>query len=173
MRPRNSAAMRLARLFELQEQRMYRIAYAILHDEGQAEDAVMAAFESIVRNAKIPNDPSSLEAARLTTVAVRNAAIDQYRKNSRERQRTCSIPESMATPDPSESPERAAIAQAGFDELLQPLSQSQQNVLRERFGRGSSVRETAQKLGISETNVRKRQQRAIAEIRMMKGVDNG
>lgn len=29
-----------------------RIAYAILHDEGQAEDAVIAAFEKILRNEK-------------------------------------------------------------------------------------------------------------------------
>lgn len=37
----------LERLFELHEQEMYRIAFSILHDKGQAEDAVMSAFERI------------------------------------------------------------------------------------------------------------------------------
>lgn len=38
--PRRSTTDRVEALFRLYEQKMYRIAYAILHDEGQAEDAV-------------------------------------------------------------------------------------------------------------------------------------
>lgn len=34
-------------MFELYEQKMYHIAFSILHNEWQAEDAVMDAFEKI------------------------------------------------------------------------------------------------------------------------------
>ncbi len=48
---RRTAAENAEALFGLYEQKMYRIAYAILHDEGQAEDAVIAAA-SCTRNRK-------------------------------------------------------------------------------------------------------------------------
>lgn len=168
------ATMRLTQLFELYEQGMYRVAYAILHDEGQAEDAVMAAFEGIVRTGKVPRNPKSRDAERLAFATVRNAAIDQYRKNARERQRTqpMSDGEFKIAANPEEEPGRATIAQAGFDSLIEPLGKPQQDVLRERFANGSSVREAASSLGISEASVRKRQQRAIAQIRNMKGIAN-
>lgn len=173
MRARHSAAVRLTRYFELYEQEMYRIAYAILHDAGQAEDAVMAAFEGIVRNGRIPRNPACSKAKMLAYAAVRNAAIDQYRKNARERQRTKPLLEGITPVDPSRSPEQVAVSQAGFDELIESLSSSQRSVLRERFDNEASVKETAKRLGISEAAVRKRQQRAIAEIRTMKGIGNG
>ncbi|MBQ9000640.1 MAG: sigma-70 family RNA polymerase sigma factor [Eggerthellaceae bacterium] len=170
----DNAAARLTRLFELYEQRMYRVAFAILHDEGQAEEAVMSAFEGIVRNGHVPRDPASKEAERLAFAAVRNAAIDQYRKNVRERQRTRPISDSESgiAASAEEEPERAAISRAGFDSLIDPLREPQQAVLRERFERGSSVREAADSLGISEAAVRKRQQRAIAQIRNLRGMTN-
>lgn len=168
----DDAAARLTRLFELYEQRMYRVAFAILHDEGQAEDAVMSAFEGIVRNGKVPRDLASKEVERLAFASARNAAIDQYRKNARERQhmRPISDSEFGIAASPDDEPGRAAISQAGFDSLIEPLGKPQQDVLRERFVVGSSVREAASNLGISEASVRKRQQRAIAQIRNLKGI---
>lgn len=170
----DNAAERLARLFELYEQKMYRVAYAILHDEGQAEDAVMSSFEGIVRSGKVPRDPASKDAERLAFTTVRNAAIDQYRRNARERVYTRPIGdgELSIAADPADEPEMAALAQAGFDAIVEPLRDPQQSVLRERFAEGSSVRETARNLGISEASVRKRQQRAIAQIRKLRGIVN-
>ena len=170
----DNAAKRLTRLFELYEQKMYRVAYAILHDEGQAEDAVMSAFEGIVRSGKVPRNPASKDAERLAFAAVRNAAIDQYRRNARERVHTRPIGdgEFAIAANPDEEPERATLAQAGFDAIVEPLREPQQDVLRERFAEGSSVRETARSLGISEASVRKRQQRAIAQIRNLRGIVN-
>lgn len=175
MRRKCSSAERLARLFELYEQGMYRTAYAILHDEGQAEDAVMAAFEGIVRSGRIPQKPASQEAERLAIAAVRNAAIDQYRRNKRERRPAKLFSDGAVAdmPSPLGNPERDALDRAGFEELIGPLGQAQKEFLGERFGKGASVKETAQKLGISEACVRKRQQRAVAALRTMKGLDNG
>ena len=153
---------------------MYRIAYAILHDEGQAEDAVMTAFEGVARAGRVPRDPSSKDAERLAFTSVRNAAIDQYRKNARERERFQPLGDGEHTiaDDPADEPERAMIAQAGFESLVDPLPEQLQGVLHERFVNGSSVREAANNLGISEASVRKRQQRAIERIRSLKGTAN-
>ncbi|MBQ6211654.1 MAG: hypothetical protein IJJ57_02015, partial [Ruminococcus sp.] len=40
---------KLKKLYSIYEQPMYRIAYAVLHDEGLAEDAVSEAFIRIMR----------------------------------------------------------------------------------------------------------------------------
>ena len=171
MRNANSAA-RLTRLFELYEQKMYRVAYAVLGDEGQAEDAVMAAFEGIVRTGRVPENPASKEAEWLACASVRNAAIDQYRRNARERAHTAPAAEDAlaVAGSAAEEPEQAALAQAGFEAMVDSLKEPYREVLQERFGEDRSVRETASRLGISQANVRKRQQRAIAQIRNLRGI---
>ncbi len=63
---RRTAAENAEALFELYEQKMYRIAYAILHDEGQAEDAVIAAFEKILKSDGVPRRPQGKAAPSAT-----------------------------------------------------------------------------------------------------------
>ena len=74
-------------LFQLYEQKMYHIAFAILRDSYQAEDAVMDAFVRLLdRNYPI-GDPASREAKSLVIQIIRSSAIDLYRKNRKERER--------------------------------------------------------------------------------------
>ena len=75
-------------LFALYERKMYAVAFSILHDQGQAEDAVMAAFEKILRTQGVPREPASSSAKQLVFMAIKQTAIDQYRRNARERQRS-------------------------------------------------------------------------------------
>lgn len=70
-------------LFLLYEQKMYHIAYAILHDSHQAEDAVMDAFVRLLEHHYRIDDPESDTAKRLIISVTRSAAIDLYRKNQR------------------------------------------------------------------------------------------
>lgn len=169
MPPSQNALNNLEMLFELYEQKMYRIAFAILRDEGQAEDAVMSSFEKIMRQVGVPENPSLEEAKRLVSTVVRSCAIDQYRRNARERSALTLIenvdialpPESQPTHDPqAEHMERQYVATL-IDDLDEPYS----SVVRERFLNNRTVRETAELLGISEANVRKRQQRALTMMR--------
>lgn len=169
MPPKRHALNSLEMLFELYEQKMFRIAFAILHDEGQAEDAVMNAFEKIIRQAGVPADPCSSNAKHLVSTVVRSCAIDQYRRNARERKVTMTM-DDMGTCLPSnaqpasdpidEHLERHAVAGL-IDELDEPYGA----VVRERFLNDRSVRQTAQRLGISEANVRKRTSRALTMLR--------
>ena len=78
------AAERLISLFRLYEQKMYHIAYAILNDSYQAEDAVMEAFVRLLERDYTIDDPASDKTKGLIIQVARSAAIDQYRKNRRE-----------------------------------------------------------------------------------------
>lgn len=155
----------LERLFELYEQEMYRIAYAILHDEGQAEDAVMAAFERIVRNEGLPARADSSDARRLCRTIVKSCAIDQYRKNARTREHETFDELAIQLAADRQEPHDAA---SDLWALVDTLPISYRRVIVERFANELTVKETAEKLGISEGSVRTRQHRAISEIRMRK-----
>lgn len=170
---RRTAAENAEALFELYEQKMYRIAYAILHDEGQAEDAVIAAFEKILKSDGVPRRPQGKAAERLVVTAVRSAAIDQYRMNIRDRRYSvltddvaeCLAPEALAC----ETPIDDHLQQAHAQSLVDGLPEAYGSVLRERFLRDRTVRQTAACLGISEASVRKRQERALKMLRNEKG----
>ena len=66
-------------LFQLYEQKMYHIAFAILHDCHQAEDAVMDAFVRLLERKYRIGDPASPETKSLVIQVIRSSAIDIYR----------------------------------------------------------------------------------------------
>ena len=76
-------------LFNLYEQKMYHIAFSILHDSYLAEDAVMNAFMRMLERQYAVDDPKSEEAKHLVIRVIRSAAIDLYRKNKSEQERLC------------------------------------------------------------------------------------
>lgn len=157
-------ADKIPALFRLYEKKMYHIAYAILHDTHQAEDAVMEAFVRIIEHSYPIEDPDSDSVKRLIISVVRSAAIDLYRKN----QRSSSKLMLMENPDICRK-ETAAVSGMNTiengEDLIRGLPEIYRDVLRERFIKEKSISETAEVLGISEANVRKRQERAL---RMLK-----
>lgn len=170
---RRTTTKKVETLFALYEQKMYRIAFAILHDEGQAEDAVIAAFEKILRKGNIPRRPQGKAAERLMTMAVRSAAIDQYRVNSRERQHSV-LTDDITTCLSSWTQEADAFVdacaeQSNVHEMVDELPEPYGDVIKERFFHDQTVRQTAQTLGISESNVRKRQERGLNMLRKRRG----
>ena len=190
---------RARRLFTLYEQKMYRVAFAVLHDEARAEDAVMDAFEKILKR-PFTMDPSCDEAKKLVLSVLKSTSIDLYRKQARERQIMVYPGDSLAViaadyegADSAVGVESAGCAGgvnidplAGFAgmarkthqadiaiEVIESLPKHYQDVLRNRIIEEKSVKETAENLGISQTNVRKRQQRALEALRRQMGVTNG
>lgn len=64
--------------------RMYTMAYSVLHNHEDAEDAVHEAFIAIARNIKSIDDPASQRTLSYVLKAVKNTAINIKNKKNRE-----------------------------------------------------------------------------------------
>lgn len=76
----------LGELFELYEKKLYGIAFSILHQAEQAEDAVQDAFLRTVPYLSSIRDVNSGHTKRLLVRIVKSTAIDRYRRNQKERE---------------------------------------------------------------------------------------
>ena len=72
---------RIEEVYRLYEQKMYRIAFSILGDVTDAEDAVQDAFLKLVRLVRKLEDPASDRTKRYVLRAIQSTSIDIYRKN--------------------------------------------------------------------------------------------
>lgn len=157
-------------LFQLYEQKMYAVAFAILHDEGRAEDAVMDAFEKILKSGLGVN-PRSLDAGRFVLAVVKSASIDIYRRQKREYARISYPGDDALTGMANGGEDQQAAIGDDARSLLEALPTPYQDVLKERILEQHNVAETAEILDISESNVRKRQERALKALRKQIGVE--
>lgn len=156
-------------LYEIYEQPMYRIAYAVLNNTACAEDAVSEAFVRIIRNIRKIGDPHSEKTKRYVVRVIKSAAIDCYRINKRHSENTQSIQrEAYLIPDDSADIE--AGASDGHDnELLDILNDTDKNIVMLRCCDGLSWSEVAEKVSLTEVNTRKRFERAKKRIISAKG----
>lgn len=167
------AKEKLRQLYELYEQPMYRIAWAILHQREQAEDAVSDAFLNLMRHLHQIGAADSEETKRYVVQTIRSTAINQYRKNQREAARLTSWDETvLEMPDKTGSTE-AAFAQAeqaeAVDQLLDSLNENERTILLLRCRDNLSFREIAMRLSIRESTARKRFERARKNAYRLKG----
>lgn len=161
-------------LYELYEQPMYRIAYAILHNVQQAEDAVHDAFVAIMRSKAYIDDVKSAVTKHFIVQTIRNTAINRYRKNMKDSQHFTEL-DDTATQIPDE---RSDIDECikhmenteAVNYLLSELSESDREILLLRCCDELSFREIAQRLNLSEPAARKRYERARKVARQQKGV---
>lgn len=151
-------------LFRLYEQKMYHIAYAILHDSYQAEDVVMDAFVRLLEHNYRIDDPESDTAKRLVISVTRSASIDLYRKNQRASSKML-LTEDPALLHAETHTEPQAHPESNTENIIQGLPSIYYDVMYERYVNEKSVSETAVILSISEAAVRKRQERALRILR--------
>ena len=149
------------RLFELYERSMYCLAFQVLNDPWDAEDAVIDAFTRILRSREPISRPEDPKTRNRLMQATKQASIDIYRKRRRDRNYVIESELTDDIPDPQTGQETSFW----MEELLRSLPEKYSSVLKYRFIQGQSITETARILGISEAAVSKRQERAI---RMLK-----
>lgn len=151
---------KLKLLYDIYEQPMYRIAYAILHHTEQAEDAVSDAFLRILKNLKKIGD-------------IRSTAINQYRQNQRDSERyTVWDDRILQVPNQKDDMEQllANIAQEeSIAEMLEPLNDLDRQIVLMRCEEELSFREIAERLSMKEAAARKRFERARKAIQQKKG----
>ena len=146
-------------LYEEYRDYMYRVAFAILKNQEDAEDSVHYAFVKIAENIKNVDDPVSLKTRGYVVTIVRNRAIDLYRKKQ--------------THPKAEYRDAMNGVQVEYDgdntvaACILKLNERQRNVLILKHQHGYDLREIAQMLGITYRNALQIEQRAKAKLRAL------
>ena len=145
---------------------LLNVAYMNLHNSNDAEDAVQEAFQEIVRN---PNNFFSVDPNKrvaFMVAVIRNISADMF--NKKNKIPLDELDEEEAYDDNPFSFEEDMIEKVSRDglkhfiKLLPPL---QRDVLTLRYIIGFSTSETAEKLNVSESAVKKRLRLAKESIR--------
>ncbi len=142
------------------------IAYSNLHNRNDAEDAVQNAFQEIVRKPDIFFDIIPENRVAFMVTVVRNISSDMFKKKNR-------IPleelnENEPYDDDPLSFEANMIGKVSRDKLkkfIESLPPLQRDVLTLRCLMGFSTAETAEKLNISQSAVKKRLHLAKKAVR--------
>lgn len=137
---------------------MYYVAYRILNNASDAEDAVHDAFIKIAENMKKISDPVCPKTQSYVVTIVENKAIDLYRR--KQRRETLPLEEellgSVDTPEP-----------LGLTECIVKLPPSYRQVILLKYHQGLSCKEIAALLGMSLPAVQKLDQRAKEKLRQL------
>lgn len=168
---KESDSQKLEMLYKLYEQKMYRAAYSVLHDVGQAEDAVQDAFIRLLKSIKKIKEIGSPECGAYVFRTIRNIAIDQYRRNQAENSHCIrgKRPEQADKHDEIDDVVKKVANQMILGEILDNLPEQYRDIVVYRCLHQLSVKEAAAVLEINEATVRKRQQRAMQKIKKMIG----
>lgn len=162
----------LEELYRLYEQKMYRLAYSVLRDEGQAEDAVQDAFCKIYEMLDKFKDPESVKTKRFIMKIVKNKAIDQYRRNRREYELMEEVKDETDCFAANDGKIRTVIDRELLSQIMNALPDDYKEVIVCRTFYELTVRETADVVGVSEAAVRKRFERAKKMIQNLSGENN-
>ena len=146
----------LETMYELYEQGMYRVAYGVLHNREEAEDAVQDSFEKLLKYLPKIDTPDSPKTQQLVLKTVRNTAIDQYRRNNKQNEWLSQQEQGEETNSFVKSVEDREFIQ----QLLNAVPTEYREIIKLRCYYGFSAKETGDILGLSEGNVNKRLERA-------------
>lgn len=138
--------------------KMYAAAFAILHNEPDAEDAVHQAFVKVAENIEKIFEVACPKTAAYVVTIVENKAIDLYRRKKKHP----TVPlDDMAGLD---------IQYTGENELarcIAALPARYRQILMLKYYHGYSTREIAKMLSLSAANVSKIEQRAKAKLEQL------
>jgi len=161
--------------YELYEQKMFRVALSVLHDESLAEDAVQDAFLQLIRHKVHFEKADSDECKRYIITVIKNASINIYNKRKNEN-RVVSFSddlESVCGEQAVAAADDRKDAGAECTPLMRSLPEKYYAVVECLVVHDYTVAETAGKLGITEANVRKRYERAKKLMRQNLGQNLG
>jgi RNA polymerase sigma-70 factor (ECF subfamily) len=143
-------------LYTTYKQDMYAIAYDVLKNKEDAEDAVHQSFLKIADNfTKVSQIPCNEIKAYIVIIS-RNTAIDMYRQNKNRATHTTELNE-------TEIVDESYFENKDYDELLKAIEQLPQiykDVIYLYYLQGFSTKETATQLGITANLVWQRTSRA-------------
>ena len=163
----------IAEYYDMYEQKVYRLAYAVLGDVWQAEEAVQETFLKLISCRDTVRRMSESKRTAYITKMAKNIAIDMYRSNKRASESVSTFVGDETSAETLENAvwnHRADFGRDMADEVenrqlvkdvLERMSGDDALVLQLRIIRQLSVRETAAIMNMSEPAVRKRYERAV------------
>ena len=157
---------RFEEIYTKYRQILYGIAYRILNNEHDAEEAVITAYERIAEKFKEISQIPCNELPSCIVIICRNAALNIYRKNKKRAARSAYINDEIAAADVIKSCEdKAALMNA-----IRQLPDEYKDILFLFDLQGFSAKQTAKMLGLKENAVRVKSFRAR---KLLKDILNG
>lgn len=146
---------------------VYKIAYSILKDKGQAEDAVHDTFIKLMPHLQTLKECDSSRTKSYISIIVKNTAINQYRKNQREYKNCVTgLEENMQGVNVSAMPTIMAAEDRNYlKQLLGELDSGQREIIELHCFYELSYKEIAGILEISEAAAGKRFERAKQKVK--------
>ena len=138
---------------------VYAVAYKILHNESDAEDAVHQAFVKVAENIQKISEVKCPKTKGFIVTIVENRAIDVYRRKKRHPH----VPF-------SEEHVGVAVEPDGADDLaacIAKLPARYRQVILLKYHHGYSTKEIAKLLAITVSNANKLEQRAKAKLEQL------
>ena len=151
-----------------------RVAYLVLGDAGEAEDATQAAFMKAYRSLGSFRAGAGFRPWLLRIV--RNEALNRRRSAGRRAGLALKIASDPVSGDAAPSPEAVVVRDDDRRRLLEAVEQlppGLRSVIEYRYFLGLSEAETARALGMATGTVKSRSARAIERLRhLTKGFDD-
>ncbi|MBT2685966.1 RNA polymerase sigma factor [Bacillus sp. ISL-37] len=166
MKDPNKDFEKMEELYELYEQKIYYVAYSVLNNIQQAEDAVQETFITLYQHIDKVHTLNTLDLKRYILRIAKNKAIDSYRKNKRhgifldEYQKEAT----EVTDENIKDWEQCLMSEAQIDTLLTTLKESYKLVFKYKVYYDLSYQEISELVGVTEANVRKQFERARKSI---------
>ena len=138
---------------------MFHVAYEILHNEQDVEDAVHQAFVKIAENIKKIDDPICPKTHSYVVTIVENKAIDQYRKQQKH--------QTVELIDDIQGTNAHYEGDNDLTKCILKLPARYREMILLRYHHGYSVREIAGMMGISLPAAIKLDQRAKQKLKKL------
>lgn len=150
---------KIALVYELYEEELFKICLGILRDRFSAEDALHESFLRIIRYRDRIGDPASEKCRKFVRKTTKNTAINMYRRKSKESSYVGEMPESDI-PDEKYDLENNSSLTLSEKRILSFLDEKYRTVVECICLEGMTAKECAAILRVSEACVRKRLERA-------------
>ena len=163
-RPEENAAFE--DIYNAYKGKMMAVAYNILGNYHDSEEAVSQAFFAAARNFRKISEKSVAEREAYLNIITKNAALDIYRqRNTRD---ALPIEDAEEIPDESANVSDEVLSIIGYNRVLEAiraLPELYSEALYLFNAMGMSVREIASSLGVGESVIKKRLQRGREKLR--------